>query len=44
MCLSHVLLIMRGSIETNVLPLFSELDRDVFRWSTVSHFIPWLSL
>jgi transposase len=31
-------------LETNVLPLFSEVGRDLSRWPTVSHFISWLSL
>src|SRR5229473_3047657 len=31
-------------LETNVLPLFSEVGRDLSRWPTASHFISWLSL
>jgi hypothetical protein len=31
-------------LETNVLPLFGEVGRDLSRWPTTSHFISWLSL
>jgi transposase len=31
-------------LETNVLPLFSEVGRDLSRWPTAGHFISWLSL
>jgi transposase len=31
-------------LESNVLPLFSEVGRDLSRWPTAAHFVSWLAL
>jgi len=31
-------------LETNILPLFSEVGRDLSRWPTAPHFVSWLAL
>jgi transposase len=31
-------------LETNVVPLFSEMGRDLGRWPSANHFVSWLSL